>query len=126
MNPDKKNDTDLFSPKSKAVFKRSSTGTIVTTEDNQSVIHPLAFDIHEAIKQEDSEDPDSEYLYKCTQSDCERKFKSAFERNRHERNVHSSPEPCPYCGKPLKTKGRKDLLQRHMKSCPAYNGPEDR
>ena len=29
-------------------------------------------------------------LYKCTFGGCDRKFKSAFERNRHEKNVHSS------------------------------------
>ena len=122
MNPNKKPESaDLFSPKSKAVFKRGSSGTIVTTEESESVIHPLAYDIHQAIRPDDDEDPDNEYSYKCTVSGCQSRFKSAFERNRHEKNVHSSPEPCPYCGKPLKTKGRKDLLQRHLKSCSAFN-----
>eukprot|EP00834_Sanchytrium_tribonematis_P003001 NODE_105_length_19280_cov_0.929461.p14 type:complete len:126 gc:universal NODE_105_length_19280_cov_0.929461:18746-19123(+) len=120
MSQDKKTDqNDLFSPKSKAVFKKSPAGTIVTTEENESVIHPLAYEIHQAITQHEGEE-DTQYSYKCSETGCERKFKSAFERNRHERNVHSSPEPCPYCKKMLKTKGRKDLMQRHLKSCTAY------
>eukprot|EP00835_Amoeboradix_gromovi_P000242 NODE_8_length_47770_cov_0.334354.p20 type:complete len:132 gc:universal NODE_8_length_47770_cov_0.334354:33518-33123(-) len=131
MNPNKSDnpsipvELDLFSPKSKAVFRRSSGGTVVSTSDNETLIHPLAYDIHEAVKSDEPLDTDSEYFYKCTFDSCPRKFKTAFERNRHVRNVHSSPEPCQYCGKLLKTKGRKDLLQRHLKSCPSYQGEED-
>ena len=50
---------------------------------------------------------------------CERLLSSAYSLKRHQ-NVHAEKQPCEYCGKPIKSLHRIDVLKKHLKSCKEY------
>eukprot|EP00834_Sanchytrium_tribonematis_P003716 NODE_153_length_15389_cov_1.201439.p15 type:complete len:146 gc:universal NODE_153_length_15389_cov_1.201439:10619-10182(-) len=51
---------------------------------------------------------------------CNTAFTERSSVVRHLRNVHSAREPCPYCGKSLKTKGRADAMRSHLIRCHVF------
>ena len=51
---------------------------------------------------------------------CNTSFTERSSVVRHLRNVHQAREPCSYCGKSLKTKGRADAMRSHLIRCQVF------
>eukprot|EP00834_Sanchytrium_tribonematis_P007605 NODE_714_length_4512_cov_0.872876.p3 type:complete len:201 gc:universal NODE_714_length_4512_cov_0.872876:2770-2168(-) len=51
---------------------------------------------------------------------CGTQFKNRGDKSRHLKSVHTSRNPCEFCGKSLKISGRADAQVKHFTRCPKF------
>ena len=88
------------------------TSTLSLRDNNSNTASPTF------IQEPNQYTMDADKRFVC--SVCGNSFTERSSVVRHLRNVHQAKEPCSYCGKSLKTKGRADAMRSHLIRCQKF------